>query len=103
MQFVQDNAELAVKNAIANLTDGEFTYPMDNDAKIQVKVTIDRDNNRTKVDFTGTSPQQTSNFNAPAAVTQAAVLYVFRTLVDDAIPLNAGCLKPIDRGRRCAF
>ena len=96
MQFVQDNAELAVKNAIANLTDGEFTYPMDNDAKIQVKVTIDRHNNRAKIDFTGTSPQQTSNFNAPAAVTQAAVLYVFRTLVDDTIPLNAGCLKPIE-------
>ena len=96
MQFVQDNAELAVKGAIASLKDGEFTYKMDNDAKIQVKVTIDRDNNRVKIDFTGTSPQLNSNFNAPAAVTQAAVLYVFRTLVDDAIPLNAGCLKPIE-------
>ena len=96
MQFVQDNAELAVKSAIASLEDGEFTYPMDNGAKIQVRVTIDRDRNRAKIDFTGTSPQQTSNFNAPAAVTQAAVLYVFRTLVDDAIPLNAGCLKPIE-------
>ena len=96
MQFVRDNAELAVKKAIASLTDGEFSYPMDNSAKIEVKVAIDRDNNRVKVDFTGTSPQQTSNFNAPVAVTQAAVLYVFRTLVDDAIPLNAGCLKPIE-------
>ncbi len=96
MQFVQDNAELAVKNAIASLTNGEFTYQMDNGAIIQVKVTLDKDNNRAKVDFTGTSPQQTSNFNAPAAVTQAAVLYVFRTLVNDAIPLNAGCLKPIE-------
>ena len=95
MQFVQDNAELAVKKAIANLTDGEFTYPMDNGAKIQVKVTVDRDNSRVTVDFSGTSSQLKSNFNAPAAVTQAAVLYVFRTLVDDAIPLNAGCLKPI--------
>lgn len=96
MQFVQDNAELAVKKAIASLKDGEFTYQMDNGAQIQVKVTLDRDNNRATIDFTGTSPQLNSNFNAPAAVTQAAVLYVFRTLVDDAIPLNAGCLKPIE-------
>ena len=96
MQFVQNNAELAVKKAIANLTDSEFTYPMDNGATIQVKVTVDRHNSRATVDFTGTSPQLKSNFNAPSAVTQAAVLYVFRTLVDDAIPLNAGCLKPIE-------
>jgi N-methylhydantoinase B len=96
MQFVQDNAELAVKGAIATLNDGQFSYAMDNGAVIQVKVTIDRDNLRAVIDFTGTSPQQTSNFNAPAAVTQAAVLYVFRTLVADPIPLNAGCLKPLD-------
>ena len=96
MQFVQDNAELAVKNAIAILTDGEFCYEMDNGAKIQVKITIDRQNHHAKIDFTGTSEQLTSNFNAPLAVTQAAVLYVFRTLVDDNIPLNAGCLKPIE-------
>ena len=96
MQFVQDNAELAVKNAIAILTDGEFNYEMDNGAKIQVKITIDRQNHQAKIDFTGTSKQLTSNFNAPLAVTQAAVLYVFRTLVDDNIPLNAGCLKPIE-------
>lgn len=69
---------------------------MDNGAKIQVEVSIDRQERRAIIDFTGTSPQQASNFNAPAAVTQAAVLYVFRTLVDDAIPLNAGCLKPIE-------
>ncbi|MEY2834231.1 MAG: hypothetical protein RLZZ574_3491, partial [Cyanobacteriota bacterium] len=96
MQFVQDNAELAVKKAIATLNDGQFSYAMDNGAVIQVKVTIDRDNLRAVIDFTGTSPQQASNFNAPAAVTQAAVLYVFRTLVSDPIPLNAGCLKPLD-------
>jgi len=96
MKFVQDNAELAVKNAIASLKNGEFTYPMDSGAIIKVKVTIDQENKRAKIDFTGTSKQQTSNFNAPAAVTQAAVLYVFRTLVDDHIPLNAGCLKPIE-------
>ena len=95
MQFVQDNAEMAVKKAIASLQDGEFSYGMDNGAEIKVKVTI-RDRERAIVDFTGTSPQQKSNFNAPAAVTQAAVLYVFRTLVDDTIPLNAGCLKPIE-------
>jgi N-methylhydantoinase B len=94
MQFVQDNAESAVKNAIALLHDGQFTYTMDSGAKIQVRVAIDTDN-RATIDFTGTSAQLESNFNAPAAVTQAAVLYVFRTLVDDNIPLNAGCLKPI--------
>ena len=96
MKFVQDNAELAVKNAIASLHNGEFTYQMDSGAQIQVKVTIERKYNRAIIDFTGTSVQQPSNFNAPAAVTQAAVLYVFRTLVDDQIPLNAGCLKPIE-------
>ena len=96
MQFVQDNAEFAVRKAIARLQNGQFTYAMDNGAEIQVRVTVDRDLQRATVDFTGTSPQQSSNFNAPAAVTQAAVLYVFRTLVADAIPLNAGCLKPIE-------
>ena len=96
MQFVQDNAELAVKKAIASLSNGDFIYSMDSGAKIQVKITVDRENHRAIVDFSGTSSQQTSNFNAPAAVTQAAVLYVFRTLVDDTIPLNAGCLKPIE-------
>jgi N-methylhydantoinase B len=96
MQFVQDNAELAVKSAIATLKAGKFSYAMDNGAEIKVKVTIKRDLERAIIDFTGTSPQQVSNFNAPAAVTQAAVLYVFRTLVNDSIPLNAGCLKPLD-------
>lgn len=96
MQHVQDHAELAVKKAIASLQDGKFIYAMDHGAQIQVRVTIDHHINRVAIDFTGTSPQQANNFNAPAAVTQAAVLYVFRTLVDDAIPLNAGCLKPIE-------
>ena len=96
MQFVQEHAELAVKRAIASLKNGEFTYKMDSGARIKVKVTIDLDQNRATIDFTGTSLQQESNFNAPAAVTQAAVLYVFRTLVDDSIPLNAGCLKPLE-------
>lgn len=95
MQFVQANAEESVRRAINLLKDGSFTYEMDNQAKIQVKVTIDQENRSATIDFTGTSGQLNSNFNAPKAVTQAAVLYVFRTLVDDNIPLNAGCLKPL--------
>jgi 5-oxoprolinase (ATP-hydrolysing) len=75
---------------------GRFTLPLDNGAQIQVAVTIDGAARSAKVDFTGTSPQQINNFNAPTAVCMAAVLYVFRMLVDDDIPLNAGCLKPIE-------
>ncbi len=96
MQFVQDNAEESVRRAIDVLQNGSFIYEMDNGAKIQVKVTINRENRSAKIDFTGTSAQLNSNFNAPKAVTQAAVLYVFRTLVDNNIPLNAGCLKPLE-------
>ncbi|MEH2289816.1 hydantoinase B/oxoprolinase family protein [Nostoc sp.] len=96
MTFVQVNAEEAVRRAIAVLKDGSFTYKMDNDAQIQVKVTIHSENRSATIDFTGTSLQLNSNFNAPKAVTQAAVLYVFRTLVDDNIPLNAGCLNPLE-------
>ncbi|NES17577.1 MAG: 5-oxoprolinase [Symploca sp. SIO3E6] len=96
MKFVQDNAEESVRRAIDVLRDGEYSYVMDNGARIQVKVTIDKQNRTATVDFTGTSEQLQSNFNAPQAVTQAAVLYVFRTLVDDCIPLNAGCLKPLN-------
>ncbi len=96
MNFVQDNAEEAVRKAIDVLKDGAFIYEMDNHAQIKVKVTIDRKNRSAIIDFTGTSPQLNSNFNAPKAVTQAAVLYVFRTLVNDNIPLNAGCLKPLE-------
>ena len=96
MKFVQDNAEESVRRAINLLKNGSFTYHMDNGAKIQVTVTIDRENRSATIDFTGTSPQIKSNFNAPKAVTQAAVLYVFRTLVADDIPLNAGCLKPLE-------
>jgi len=96
MIFVQDNAEEAVRRVIDVLKDGEFTYEMDSGAQIKVKVTIDRKNRNAKIDFTGTSKQLNSNFNAPKAVTQAAVLYVFRTLVDDNIALNAGCLNPLE-------
>ncbi|WP_013323917.1 hydantoinase B/oxoprolinase family protein [Gloeothece verrucosa] len=96
MKFVQDHAEEAVRKAIEVLTDGEFSYQMDKGAKIQVKVTIDRKKRSATIDFSGTSPQLNSNFNAPKAVTQAAVLYVFRTLVNEKIPLNAGCLVPLE-------
>ncbi len=96
MGYVQDNAAESVRRAIEVLKDGEFTYPMDNGSEIKVAITIDKVNRRAKIDFTGTSPQLTSNFNAPQAVCKAAVLYVFRTLVKDNIPLNAGCLKPLE-------
>ncbi|EAZ90773.1 hydantoinase B/oxoprolinase family protein [Crocosphaera chwakensis] len=95
MKFVQDNAEECVRKAIEVLTDGEFNYQMDQGAVIKVKVTINNQTRSVTIDFTGTSEQLNNNFNAPKAVTQAAVLYVFRTLVNDDIPLNAGCLKPL--------
>lgn len=96
MKFVQDNAEEAVRKAIDVLKDGSFSYEMDSGAEIKVNVTINKENRSAKIDFTGTSKQLHSNFNAPKAVTQAAVLYVFRTLVKDNIPLNAGCLNPLE-------
>ncbi|MEG4883130.1 hydantoinase B/oxoprolinase family protein [Microcoleus sp. K1-B6] len=96
MCFVQDNAEESVRRVIDVLQDGEFTYPMDSGGQIKVAITIDKSARSAKIDFTGTSAQQSNNFNAPAAVCKAAVLYVFRTLVDDDIPLNAGCLKPLE-------
>ncbi|MCL1470811.1 hydantoinase B/oxoprolinase family protein [Argonema antarcticum] len=96
MGFVQDHAEESVRRVIDVLKDGSFTCPLDNGSKIQVAIAIDKSTRSAKIDFTGTSPQLNSNFNAPAAVCKAAVLYVFRTLVNDDIPLNAGCLKPLD-------
>ncbi|WP_036487949.1 hydantoinase B/oxoprolinase family protein [Myxosarcina sp. GI1] len=96
MKFVRDNAREAVQRTIEVLHDGEFVYQMDSGAKIQVRVEIDKSKRRATIDFTGTSSQLNSNFNAPRAVTQAAVLYVFRTLVDDDIPLNDGCLEPLE-------
>ncbi|MEG4342414.1 hydantoinase B/oxoprolinase family protein [Microcoleus sp. A003_D6] len=96
MGFVQDNAEESVRRVIEVLQDGEFTYPMDSGGQIKVAITIDKSARSAKIDFIGTSAQQFNNFNAPAAVCKAAVLYVFRTLVDDDIPLNAGCLKPLE-------
>lgn len=96
MGHVQDNAEESVRRVIDVLADGSFTYAMDNGAEIVVTITIDRKARGATVDFTGTSAQLASNFNAPTAVCRAAVLYVFRTLVDGDIPMNEGCLKPID-------
>ncbi|PSB34698.1 hydantoinase B/oxoprolinase family protein [Stenomitos frigidus] len=96
MQHVQDNAEESVRRVIDVLTDGSFNYAMDDGSQIAVAVTIDHPTRSATIDFTGTSPQQPNNFNAPVAVCKAAVLYVFRSLVDDDIPLNAGCLKPLN-------
>ncbi len=96
MNHVQDNAEESVRRAIHKLTDGEFGVDLDDGSHIHVKVSINRAERSATVDFTGTSAQRPSNFNAPRSVSRAVVLYVFRTLVDDEIPMNAGCLKPIN-------
>ena len=96
MGHVQDNAEEAVRRAIAALKPGAFAYEMDDGAVIRVRIDVDVANRSAVVDFTGTSDQLPTNFNAPLSIARAATLYVFRTLVDDAIPLNEGCLKPIE-------
>jgi 5-oxoprolinase (ATP-hydrolysing) len=95
MQHVQDNAAESVRRVIDRLHDAEFSYEMDQGTVIRVKITVDREKREATVDFTGTSAQQATNFNAPEPVTRAAVLYVFRVMVDDDIPMNAGCLRPI--------
>jgi len=95
MGFVQANAEAAVRRAIGALRDGAARMPMDGGAEIVVKVDVDASRGEATLDFTGTSAQLASNFNAPASVVDAAALYVFRCLVDDDIPLNAGCLTPL--------
>jgi 5-oxoprolinase (ATP-hydrolysing) len=96
MRHVQDNAAESVRRVIGALHDGAFALALDNGATIRVAITVDREARRARIDFTGTSEQQTNNFNAPHAVTTAAVLYVFRTLVDDEIPMNDGCLEPLE-------
>jgi 5-oxoprolinase (ATP-hydrolysing) len=96
MGYVQDNAEECVRRAITALRDGEFTLPLDNGAKIHVAVRVDAKKRCARIDFSGCSEQLPNNFNAPRAITVAAVLYVFRTLVGDEIPLNEGCLKPLE-------
>ncbi|NBB17102.1 5-oxoprolinase [Caulobacter sp. SLTY] len=95
MGFVQQNAEASVRRAIEKLTDGEARVPLDGAGEIVVKVTVDAAAREATLDFTGSADQLASNFNAPSAIVSAAALYVFRTLVDDEIPLNAGCLKPL--------
>ena len=96
MVHVQDNAEESVRRVIDRLVDGQFRYELDDGHAIEVSISVNPEERSATVDFSGTSPQLTSNFNAPSAVTRAAVLYVFRTLVADDIPMNEGCLKPIN-------
>lgn len=95
MQHVQDNAEAAVRRVLDVLQDGTFCYELDSGDMIQVAIRVDHKQRSAVIDFSGTSPQRNHNFNAPLPVCKAAVLYTFRTLVDDPIPLNAGCLKPL--------
>jgi len=96
MGHVQDNAEECVRRAVERLGSGSYRYEMDNGQAIAVRVDVDKAHRSAVIDFAGTSPQAQDNFNAPLAVCMAAVLYVFRTLVEDDIPLNAGCLRPLD-------
>jgi 5-oxoprolinase (ATP-hydrolysing) len=96
MKHVQDNAAESVRRVIDRLHDSDFSYEMDQGTAIKVKITVDKKKREATVDFTGTSKQQPTNFNAPEPVTRAAVLYVFRVMVDDDIPMNAGCLRPIN-------
>ncbi|MPZ61345.1 MAG: 5-oxoprolinase [Propionibacteriales bacterium] len=96
MGHVQDNGEEAVRRVIDALDDGAYQYEMDSGAMIDVRITVDREHRSATIDFTGSSPQLDTNFNAPRSVTTAAALYVFRTLVADDIPLNDGCLRPLN-------
>ena len=95
MRHVLANAEESVRRLLDRLEDGAFTYEMDSGAVVQVAIRLERATRSATFDFTGTSPQRADNFNAPRAITRAAALYVVRTLIDDAIPLNDGCLRPI--------
>ncbi|CDZ39892.1 5-oxoprolinase OplA [Neorhizobium galegae bv. officinalis] len=95
MGHVQDNAEESVRRVLEKLGNSEFSYPTDQGSVINVKITVDKAKREATVDFTGTSPQKKNNFNAPEPVTRAAVLYVFRVMVESSIPMNAGCLRPI--------
>ncbi len=96
MQHVQNNAEESVRRVLDVLKDGEFCYQMDDGNQVCVKITLKKEARSAVIDFTGTSPQHPGNYNAPSAICKAAVLYVFRCLVDDMIPLNEGCLKPLE-------
>ena len=96
MGHVQDNAEESVRRVIDTLRDGSFDYPMDHGATIKVRVTVNHESRSARIDFTGTSGQHSGNYNAPKSISRAVVLYVFRTMVGANIPLNEGCLKPLD-------
>ncbi len=95
MNHVQDNAEESVRRLLSRLKDGHFRVEMDQGTHVEVRITVDQKNRSAVVDFTGTSPSPANNFNAPAPITRAATLYVFRIMCDEHIPMNAGCLKPI--------
>jgi 5-oxoprolinase (ATP-hydrolysing) len=96
MGHVQDNAEESVRRLLSRLDDGHFRVETDQGTAVEVRITVDKAARTAKVDFTGTSAQQGNNFNAPEPVTRAATLYVFRVMVEEPIPMNAGCLKPIE-------
>ena len=96
MRHVRDNAAESVRRVIESLSDSDFTYATDQGALIKVKISLDKKARSAIVDFTGTSPAKDNNFNAPAPVTRAAVLYAFRVMVEADIPMNAGCLEPIE-------
>ena len=96
MGHVLANAEELVRRLLDRLDDGEFDYEMDNSAHVRVRITVDKAQRSATFDFTGTSDQLPDNFNAPFSIVRAASLYVVRTLIDDAIPMNDGCLRPID-------
>jgi 5-oxoprolinase (ATP-hydrolysing) len=96
MAHVQDNAEEAVRRVLATMESGSFAYELDDGAVVKVAIEVDQEARTARVDFTGTSDQVPTNFNAPASICRAAALYVFRTLVDDEIPMNDGCLRPVE-------
>lgn len=96
MAHVQNNAEEAVRRVLATMRSGAFAYELDDGAVVRVSIEVDQNARTARVDFTGTSDQVPTNFNAPASICRAAALYVFRTLVDDEIPMNDGCLRPVE-------
>ncbi|KTD36354.1 Acetophenone carboxylase gamma subunit [Legionella nautarum] len=96
MRYVRENACFAVKQLLARLDNGHFSYSLDDGSEIKVKLTVDKKNHRATFDFTGSAGQHPGNFNAPTAISKAAVLYVLRCLVAENIPLNGGCFVPIE-------
>jgi len=95
LAHVRDNAAMSVRRLLDTLSDGDFTYELDSGEVVCVGITLDRKSATAAIDFSGTSAQSSSNFNAPRAVTRAAVLYVFRSLISENIPMNEGCLEPL--------